>query len=49
MELSLKVIHAGPSSFLVNNTLVMGEKEAVLIDVPFTFMMMFGTYVNGDI
>jgi glyoxylase-like metal-dependent hydrolase (beta-lactamase superfamily II) len=36
MELSLKVIHAGPSSFLVNNTLVMGEKEAVLIDVPFT-------------
>lgn len=36
MELALKVIPADPSSFLVTNTLVMGEKEAVLIDVPFT-------------
>jgi glyoxylase-like metal-dependent hydrolase (beta-lactamase superfamily II) len=33
--LTLKVIHAGPDSFNVNITLVMGEKDAVLIDVPF--------------
>ena len=32
--LTLNVIHGGPSSFDATNTLVMGEKDAVLIDVP---------------
>ncbi len=35
-SLSLKVIHGGPDSFNANTALVMGEKDAVLVDVPFT-------------
>ncbi len=35
--LTLKVITANESSLYVNLTLIMGEKDAVLIDVPFTF------------
>ena len=34
--LALKVIHGGPNNFNINNVLVMGEKDAVLIDVPIT-------------
>jgi len=34
--LTLKVIHGGPTNFNSNVTLVMGEVDAVLIDVPFT-------------
>jgi glyoxylase-like metal-dependent hydrolase (beta-lactamase superfamily II) len=35
-SLELKVIHGGPDSFNANTALVMGKKDAVLIDVPFT-------------
>jgi glyoxylase-like metal-dependent hydrolase (beta-lactamase superfamily II) len=33
-SLTLNVIHGGPKSFSAPNVLVMGEKDAVLIDVP---------------
>lgn len=35
-NLTLKVIHGGPSNFNSNVTLVMGDDDAVLIDVPFS-------------